>query len=141
MFPSQFLSKLKNISKEELIAIKGVGDVLADNLIEFCESEEYSVLRTKFEKLEIQGKGLDIVVKDKNVINTGELAGEIICITGTFDIPRPAIRQLLENKGAKVIDSITKVTTILLAGESAGSKLDKAHKLGVRIVERLDELV
>ena len=141
MLPSPFLSKLKNITKEDLIAIKGVGDVLADNLIEFCESDEYVVLCSKFSKLEEEGKGLEIIVKDKNVINTGELAGETICITGTFDIPRPAIRQLLENKGAKVVDSVTKVTTILLAGESAGSKLEKAQKLGVRVVDRLEDLV
>ncbi len=141
MLPSQFLSKLKNISKVDLINIKGVGDVLADNIIEFCESEEYNIIRTKFEQLESEGKGLGIISKDKNIVNTGELSGETICITGTFDISRPQIKEKLENKGAKVVDSITKVTTILLAGESPGSKLDKAQKLGIRVVERLEELV
>jgi DNA ligase (NAD+) len=141
MHPTEFLTKLHNISKEDLINIKGIGDVLADNIIEFCESNEFSVIRNKFETLEAQNLGLDILVKDKNTIVTGELSGETICITGTFDIPRPQIRTKLEGKGAKVVDTVSKTTTILLAGESAGSKLDKAQKLGIRIIENLDELV
>jgi DNA ligase (NAD+) len=141
MHATEFLTRLKNISKEKLIEIKGVGDVLADNIIEFCESEEFEIIRNKFHELETQNKGLNIVVVDKNKINTGELAGEVICITGILDIPRPQIKEKLESKGAKVVDSVTKSTTILLAGENAGSKLEKAQKLGIRIVERLDELV
>ena len=141
MKSTEFLSRLKNITKEELVNIKGVGDVLADNIIEFSASEEYNIIRTKFEHLEQDDNGLDIVVKDKNIINTGELAGETICITGTFDITRPQIKEKLESKGAKVVDSVTKLTTILIAGESSGLKLDKAQKLGIRVVENLDELI
>jgi DNA ligase (NAD+) len=141
MHPTEFLTKLQNITKEDLINIKGIGDVLADNVIEFCEGEEFDILLKKFHDLENNGTGLNILVKDKNSVVTGELSGEIICITGTFDIPRPQIKTKLEGKGAKVVDTISKTTTILLAGESAGSKLEKAQKLGIRIVDRLEELV
>jgi DNA ligase (NAD+) len=140
MLPTQFLTRLKNISKEQLISIKGIGDVLADNIIEFCESDEFNIIRNKFENLESKNLGVNIIVKDKGLVVTGELSGEVICITGTFDIPRPQIKEKLESRGAKVVDAVSKSTTILLAGESAGSKLEKAKKLGVRIVERLEDL-
>ena len=120
MQASEFLGKLKNLDKDRLVEIKGLGDVLVDNLVEFCDSDQFEVLKAKFEVLENKGKGIEVEVMDKNQINTGELAGEVICITGTFDRPRPILKELLEAKGAKVIDGVTKVTTILLAGESAG---------------------
>jgi DNA ligase (NAD+) len=141
MYSTEFLTKLQNITKEELINIKGIGDVLADNIIEFCESKEFDIIRNKFEYLESKNLGIDVIIKDKSSVATGELSGETICITGTFDIPRPQIKEKLENRGAKVVDTVSKSTTILLAGESAGSKFEKAQKLGIRIVESLEGLV
>jgi DNA ligase (NAD+) len=140
MHSTEFLTRLQNITKEDLTNIKGIGDVLADNVIEFCESEGFDVLLKKFQELENNGTGLDVLLKDKNSVITGELSGEIICITGIFDDTRPQIKTKLEGKGAKVVDTVSKTTTILLAGESSGSKLEKAQKLGIRIVERLEEL-
>jgi DNA ligase (NAD+) len=141
MQASQFLSKLKALDKAQLLEIKGLGSVLVDNLIEFCESEQFEILTAKFEDLEQTGKGVEIEVKDKNFVNTGELAGEVICITGSFDIPRPQIKEILEGKGARVVDSVTKSTTILLAGEDGGSKLEKAAKLGIRVFNKLSSLI
>jgi DNA ligase (NAD+) len=141
MHSTEFLTKLQNISKEDLINIKGIGEVLADNIIEFCESEEFKTIHQKFQNLENYNYRIDIIVKDQNTVVTGELSGETICITGTFEIPRPQIKEKLEGKGAKIVDTVSKTTTILLAGESAGSKLEKARKLGIRIVESLEEFL
>jgi DNA ligase (NAD+) len=141
MYATKFLMKLKEITKDDLINIKGIGEVLAENLIEFCDSSEFDILIAKFQALENCDKGINILVKDKNSVVIGELSTETICITGTFDIPRSQIKAKLEGKGAKVVDTVSKTTTILLAGESAGSKLEKAQKLGIRIVENLEELL
>jgi DNA ligase (NAD+) len=64
----------------------------------------------------------------------------VVCITGTFDMPRPQIKSLLESKGYKVVDTVTKTTTILLAGEEAGSKKAKAEQLGIEIKTHYTEL-
>lgn len=55
-------------------------------------------------------------------------------ITGTLSRPREFIKEVLELNGAKVTDSVTKKTNILVNGENAGSKLQKAMALGVRVM-------
>ena len=95
-----------------------------------------------FANLESVGKGLDVVAGNAGTVVQGVLTGQVICITGTFaDTSRPNIKTELEKVGAKVVDSITKITTILVCGAEAGSKLQKAEKLGIRIVEDWRELL
>lgn len=129
MKPSQFLQSLKTLTKEELLAINGIGEVLANNVIEFAQSERNDKLISKFEKLEENGKAPEIKISKVSPNN-----GLTVCITGTFDIARDKIAEILINKGYKVVTSITKKTNILLAGNDAGSKLEKAQKAGVKVV-------
>lgn len=145
MLASEFLHKLKTLSRDELIEIKGIGDVLADNFLDFLKSDRYLQLIVDFEKLEQNptNRGLEVLAKTSSIqASQGlPLSRETICITGSFDISRPEIKSRLEDRGAKVTDSVSSNTTILLAGEKAGSKLEKAKKLGVRVVEDLTELL
>ncbi len=67
------------------------------------------------------------------------LTGKTFVITGTLSQPRPEFKKLIESKGGKVSGSISKNTDYLLAGEGAGSKLDKAESLGVTVIGE-DEL-
>jgi DNA ligase (NAD+) len=62
------------------------------------------------------------------------LAGTTWVITGTLSAEREAIAELIRKNGGKVSSSVSKKTTCLLAGEEAGSKLEKARGLGVKIV-------
>jgi DNA ligase (NAD+) len=62
------------------------------------------------------------------------LAGKTFVITGTLSRPRDAVKTELESQGAKVTGSVSKNTDFLLAGEEAGSKLDKARELGVQVI-------
>ncbi len=140
MKASKFLESLKKISKEEIIEIKGVGEVLADNFLEFLESPRYANLHSKFRELEKKDIVMGIsVTKTDNTNKT--LSGKIICITGSFDIPRSQIKEVLENNGAQVTGSISKNTDYLVAGEKAGSKLQKAQSLGVKIINDYKELL
>ena len=66
------------------------------------------------------------------------LANTTWVITGTLSQPREQIADTLRAYGAKVTDSVSKKTTYLLAGEEAGSKLDKARKLGVGILSEAE---
>ncbi|MBT3012852.1 MAG: NAD-dependent DNA ligase LigA [Candidatus Thiodiazotropha sp. (ex Lucina aurantia)] len=63
------------------------------------------------------------------------LSGKTVVITGTLSKPRDEVKQMLQSLGAKVTGSVSKKTDYLLAGEEAGSKLDKAEKLGVAILD------
>ena len=136
---SQFLHKLQGIHKQDLLDIHGIGEILADNLMTFVQSPRYIQLIEKFQELESNNRGVSIVHNQSQLVE-GSLSGEVICITGSFEQSRSIIKELLESKGAKVIDSITKKTTLLLAGQDSGSKLDKAKKLGIRIIFNYENL-
>jgi DNA ligase (NAD+) len=140
MTPTEFLLRLQQIDKQKLLDLHGVGDVLADNIVDFIASERFEYLITKFDQLEQNGQSLEIQVS-QNLVQEGVLNGQVICITGTFDRPRNQLKDELENLGAKVVDNVTKQTTILLAGESAGSKLDKAKKLSIKICSTIAEVL
>lgn len=76
---------------------------------------------------------------EKKEIKESFVTGKTVVITGTLSRPRDAVKELLEVHGAKVTDSVTKKTDILVCGENAGSKLDKAKTLGTRVMSE-DEL-
>jgi DNA ligase (NAD+) len=135
-----FLQKLKELDRQDVNDLHGIGDILVQNLHDFVNSTRFEKLVAKFQEIESQDKGI-IIQSTKLLQIQGKLSGETICITGTFEIPRPNIKVQLEELGAKVVDNVTTKTTILLAGQEAGSKLAKAKKLGIRIVEELVELV
>lgn len=143
---TEFLKKLEKLNTEDLTKIKGIGNVLADNFVDFLNSNRYSKLVSAFKNLDDKGKSLliDPVISAQQSNDKSDdkpLSGQIICITGSFELSREEIKSKLERLGAKVTDSVSKNTDILLAGQKAGSKLDKARNLGVRIVEDLGTLL
>lgn len=71
---------------------------------------------------------------EKKAIGIGKLSGMTFCITGTLSKSRNEFSAIIKENGGNVSDSVTKSINILLAGEDCGSKLDKAKKLGIKIV-------
>ncbi|NMC69264.1 MAG: NAD-dependent DNA ligase LigA [Myxococcales bacterium] len=70
---------------------------------------------------------------------TGPLAGRAFCVTGTLSLPRERVHELLRAAGAAIHESVKKGTTDLVAGENVGrTKIEKARKLGVRILDETD---
>lgn len=139
---SEFLKMMSKLSKEDLLQIKGIGDVLAQNYLDFVNSPRYYKLIQDFEELEQDptNGGLQVIIK--NVTSTNQtLKDEIICITGTFDLSRSEIKSILQDMGAKVTDAVSSKTTILLAGKNPGSKLDKAKKMNIKIITNLEEII
>lgn len=141
MHASEFLLRLKNLQENQLLNIKGLGPILVENVLRFLDSPRFSQLVENFQELEKKGLGPEILLTQASFkeAENGE-EREIICITGTFERPRGEIAQELETVGAKVVDTISKQTTILLCGQKAGSKLEKAQKMGLKIFENLEEL-
>jgi DNA ligase (NAD+) len=137
MKASQYLQELSKLDYDTLMKIDGFADKTVLNVVNFCQSEDFELLRNQFLKLESEEVVIDIT-KTVSALTAGS---KVVCITGSFDIPRPEIAVLLEAKGYKVINSVTKKLDYLIAGESGGSKIEKATKLGIQILDNYEELL
>jgi DNA ligase (NAD+) len=69
-----------------------------------------------------------------NETKESKITGKSFVLTGTLSVKREEATEIIEKNGGKVVSSVSKNTDFVLAGESAGSKLDKAVKLGVKII-------
>jgi DNA ligase (NAD+) len=140
MNASQFLKDLKKLKKEDLLEIKGIGEILADNFLEFLESPRYTSLIKDLEDLEAKNEGLDLDLKTFLKKPKTAISGMKFVITGSFDIPRDQIKKQLEELGAKATSSVSSHTDFILAGEKPGSKLSKAQELGLKVFTSLEDL-
>jgi DNA ligase (NAD+) len=118
-------------AKEELLSVHGFGDKIVDSLIQTFTNPNVKKL---FQKL--QALGLNLKATKKKTSSTEPLSGQSWCVTGSFENfqPRDKAMDLVLYYGAKKVTSISSKTTHLLAGEGAGSKLDKARELGIKIL-------
>jgi len=113
-----------NARKEQLIAIDGIGEEMAESFLEFVRvNDEYiQRLQTALEPLEPEAK---VEAKEN------PFKGKIVVLTGSMSESRGNIKTMLEELGAKVSGSVSKKTDFVIYGEDAGSKYDKAVSLGV----------
>ena len=137
MKASEYLTSLSRLDYDQLMRIDGFADKTVLNIINYCKSEEFELLKQQF--IELESTNNEIVIS-KTVSNI-TASSKIVCITGSFDIPRPEIAILLEAKGFKVINSVTKKLDYLIVGESGGSKVDKATLLGIPLIDDYNELL
>ena len=109
--------------------IEDVGEVVSRNLLEFFGNYENVSLINRFIEL-----GLNLV-PDEAIQKNGLLSEKIVVITGKLsNYSRDKLKNILENKGAKVQNSLSKKTNYLIVGEDAGSKLIKAKELNIEII-------
>jgi len=116
--------------EEELRQIEDVGPVVAESLVFFFRQPENRGLLNK-----LKSAGLNFRSERKPREDGLPLAGKTFVLTGTLEhFSREEARAALEARGANVTDSVSKKTAYLVAGAEAGSKLEKARKLGIRIL-------
>lgn len=123
------IENLKNATKEELIQIDDIGEVIADGIYKFF-SDPANV--SEIEKLYAAG------VKPiyENAVSGGVFSGEKVVLTGTLsEFKRDEAAAIIEKLGGEIMSGVSKNTTLVVAGESAGSKLDKAKALGIKIID------
>ena len=120
-----FGSSFVNATKEQIIECDGIGEEMAESVLEFVRVNEETIARLQ-ELLE----PLEPVKKAE--AHENPFKGKIVVLTGTMSESRGAIKEILENLGAKVSGSVSKKTDFLIYGEDAGSKYDKAESLGVK---------
>ena len=125
------LSSLRTADSEQLREIDGIGPVLADSLMSFLSDP---VTRRALERL--VEAGFDPRARAGPA--TGSLQGLTIVFTGGISISRPEAKRMSEEAGARVTSSVSASTDLVVAGPGAGSKLDRARELGVRIVDEIE---
>jgi len=124
------LLDLAGWSTEDYIAIKDIGPVVAQNAIKWFSHEENIAMLREMEAL---GVNLTQTPQDKpkELISDGVFSGKTILFTGTLtQMGRKEAQELAEANGAKNISAVSGNLDILVVGDNAGSKLDKARKLG-----------
>ncbi|MDY3974404.1 MAG: NAD-dependent DNA ligase LigA [Veillonella caviae] len=126
-FPS--MDALMNTTEEDFTHIAEIGPTMAASLVQYFKEPHH---RELIEEL----RALGVVMEETIEVPQGdELAGETIVLTGTLaSMGRKEAGDLLASHGAKITGSVSKKTTMVIAGEEAGSKLTKAESLGIRIV-------
>ncbi|MBE7709088.1 MAG: NAD-dependent DNA ligase LigA [Cyanobacteria bacterium SIG32] len=122
------LDAIKNAERDMLAKIDGVGDKMADSVYEFFHNEENLKMLDELKALGINPTAEVTTKSDK-------LGGKTFVLTGTLqNMTRDAASELIKQNGGKTSSSVSKKTDYVLAGENAGSKLDKAQNLGVIIL-------
>ena len=124
------LENLMSATADELLDIRDIGDIIAKNIYEYSNDEKNkNIVKHLLEKgvkiKEMSASVTDHYFSNKTVVLTGSLTS----------FTRLEATNILEKLGANVTSSVTKNTDIVLAGESAGSKLDKAKKLNIEIID------
>lgn len=123
--------RLTGASEEELSNTEEIGPIIAKSVFDFCRSDEG---RSVFEQLSDAGVSLRTSEED-SVDHSGVFAGKTLVVTGTLQhYSRDEIERLIEKLGGKASGSISKKTDFLVAGQTAGSKLQKAQQMGVKVL-------
>ena len=117
-------------SREELLSIDGFGEIMADNVLRFFALEPSQRLIERLRECGVNMTGR-VQTTDRR------FEGMTFVLTGTLpSMTRDEAAALIEQYGGKTSGSVSKKTSIVLAGESAGSKLTKAQALGIRVIDQ-----
>jgi len=121
--------KFSSATDEDYLLVNEVGEKIAASIRKFLNNAD---------NLKIIGKmfsnGLEIIAAEKVAAVSEKLSGKTFVITGTLPVGRDEAEKLIEANGGHSSSSISKKTSYLLCGENAGSKLEKAEKLGVTVI-------
>ncbi len=129
---AKYFKSLENIAKadrEELLSLENIGEVTAEAIVNWFKDEDNAK-----EVKNLLNSGITPKVKENKSVS-GVFSGEFVVLTGTLStLKRSEAQKLIEERGGECQSSVTAKTTLVIAGESAGSKLDKAKKLNVKII-------
>ena len=127
----QNIDNLMAASEEELLEISDVGPILAKSLVNWFANEKNIELINKLKEVGVNFEYKGSTTKAAN----SYFSGKTVVLTGTLSsMGRKEATSKLEDLGAKVTGSVSKATDIVIAGVEAGSKLDKAHALGITVL-------
>jgi len=123
------IEKIMEASVEEILEIDGFGRIMAESVVNFFENPKSRILIES-----IKSKGVNM--ESTAVVKDSRFEGKTFVLTGTLPtLKRAEASEIIESFGGKTSSSVSKKTTYVLAGEEAGSKLDKANALGIEIID------
>ncbi len=130
------IDALMSATLEELMAVDDIGERIATAVLQFFADEAN---RTLIKRLRAAGVQFEIA-EEINEGRTEKLKGQTIVISGVFSLhSRDEYKDIIEKNGGKNVGSVSKSTSFILAGENMGpAKLEKAQKLGVRLVSEAE---
>lgn len=137
---SKYFGSLENLRKasiDELSSIRDIGEIVANSIIEFFKDDFNN-------KMIDDLINVGINIEESKKIQGGVFEGKTFVLTGTLEkLTRLEATDIIEQNGGNVSSSVSKNTSFVLAGENAGSKLEKAKKLGILIIseKEFDEMV
>lgn len=124
------LADLISADKSDLISIEDIGEIIADSIYNYFKLENNLQEINKLLDL-----GVEIMYPSNNTVG-GVFDGEKVVLTGTLtEFKRDEAAKIIESLGGQIMSSVSKKTTLVLAGENAGSKLDKARALNIKIID------
>lgn len=138
------IDRLQQATVEELVAIDEIGEKMADSIYQHFQEDKVTQL---IEELKAVGVNMSYKgIKPQEVTGDSIFSGKTIVLTGKMEaLTRPEAKEKIEALGGIVTGSVSKKTDLLIAGEDAGSKYEKAEKLGIeiwdeaRLIEALQE--
>ena len=122
------IDAIMSASIEDILEIEGYGQIMAESVVNYFATDSAKELINK-----LKASGVNML--STNEIKDERFAGMTFVLTGTLPtLKRNEASKIIESFGGKTSSSVSKKTTYVLAGEEAGSKLDKAAKLGIEII-------
>ena len=128
------IDNLRNVSLEELISIYDIGEAIGKSIIEYFNNSKNQILLARFKKY-----GVDPIMEDSSTGKT--FMGMTVVLTGKLEtMSREEASEIIENLGGQTASSVSKNTSLVIAGPKAGSKLTKAQSLGIKIISEQEFL-
>lgn len=125
------IDRIASATKEELLAVPDIGDVIADSIFNYFREERHLI---EIQRLKAAGLKFSIDEPAENL--SAALAGKTIVISGNFSISRDEMKALIEKNGGKNSSSLSSKTTYLLAGTKPGpEKMKKAAEIGIEVID------
>lgn len=127
------LDALAAASVDEIEAVPGIGRIIAEAVVEF-----FADPKTKDLVKRLRAAGVNFT-EPETIDREGAFAGLNFVLTGTLPtLSRKEAQQMIEKAGGRVTGSVTKATNIVVAGDDAGSKLEKAKELGIEVIDEAE---
>lgn len=127
------MDRLLTMTVDDLAAVDEIGPTMAQSVVAYLEQANHLALLARLKEAGV------LMVEEKEEPLGQELAGQTIVLTGKLSsMGRTEAGQLLAAHGAKVTGSVSKKTSLVIAGEDSGSKLTKAQELGIRVLNEAE---
>ncbi|MBV8377853.1 MAG: hypothetical protein JO279_12715 [Verrucomicrobia bacterium] len=124
------MEALQSASFDELMRVANTGEIVGRSIRDWFQNDDNIALIRALKE-----HGLNFGETDRNAAGGEALRGTSWVITGTLSESREVFGDLIRRNGGRITASVSKKTDYLLAGEDEGSKLEKARKLGIQVVD------